>query len=133
MLVLHSLRRSTRGFNLLTKVLTRTCHAAFLDDLFICDAYDASGVHVLTRSSGMHFERHPLIRCLTPEMDDDSTSAAEKRLIPIEGRLNDMQTHFDDINDRFDDLSSRIGDLDGRFCNIEQLLHRLVVAVKNST
>jgi len=59
---------------------------------------------VLTRSSGMHFVRHPLIRCLTPEVDDDTTSATEQRLVSIEDHLNDMQTRFDDLSDRFDDL-----------------------------
>ncbi|KAI0249342.1 hypothetical protein BJV78DRAFT_1155917 [Lactifluus subvellereus] len=87
------------------------------------------GAHKLTRSSGMHFDRHPLIRCLTPEMDDDITSATEQRLVFMEDRLSDMQTRFDGLSDRFDDLSSRF---DGRFCNIEQLLHRLVVAAGNS-
>jgi len=53
----------------------------------------------------------------------------------IEGRLDGMQSQLDDLGGRVGDLTSRVGELNGtvgdltsRIGNIEQLLHRLLVA-----
>src|SRR6266851_4690572 len=100
--------------------------SVLLDNLFICDSCDSSGVVPdLTRSSGKHTQEHHLIRCMAPEKCDDDAPAAEQRLISIENRLDGMQT-------RFDELSGRIEDLTGRIGNIEQLLHKLAGTVTRS-
>ena len=98
----------------------------YLDNLFICDSCDSSGVVPdLTRSSGKHTQEHHLIRCMAPEKRYDDAPAAEQRLISIENRLDGMQTRFDELGGRIEDLTGRIG-------NIEQLLHKLAGTVTRS-
>lgn len=102
-----------------------TSHPVQLDDLFICNTCDEEGVPDLVRCSGRHTERHHLIRCLAPENAKDKALPTEERLTAIECRLDGMQAQLDGLTDRVEDLNAN---LTSRIGNIEQLLHRLLVA-----
>ncbi|KAI9464118.1 hypothetical protein BJY52DRAFT_1414726 [Lactarius psammicola] len=93
------------------------------DNLFLCDLYDRESVPDFNfmRGSGKHTEDHHLIRCLTPEKEEDTSSPTVWRLISLEDRLNSMQSLFDDLTHLTQDLTSRMG-------NMEQLLHRIAAA-----
>ena len=91
----------------------------FSDDLFLCEACEASDATLeLMRSSGKHVEDHHLIRCQAPKQDDEITISMEQRLIMLEDRLMSRE-------DRLNSMHSRIE-------TIEQLLRQLTEVVMGS-
>ena len=70
----------------------------FLDDLFLCEACEASDATLeLMRSSGKHVEDHHLIRCQAPKQDDETTVSTEQRLMSLEDRLDNMHCRIEAI------------------------------------
>ena len=70
----------------------------FSDDLFLCEACEASDPTLqLMRSSGKHGEDHHLIRCQAPKQEDCTTFSTEDRLMSLEDRLHNMTTRIETI------------------------------------
>jgi hypothetical protein len=99
-----------------------TAAVTLLDDLFICDACDRSGVPDLMGSFVKHTEGHHLIRCQAPETGGDTSSPMEQRLLSMEDRLNGMQTQLDDLTRRMGDPDGRVRDLTGGMGDLHGLI-----------
>jgi exonuclease VII large subunit len=105
----------------------------FSDDLFLCEACEASDATLgLMRSSGKHAEDHPLIRCQAPKQDKDATFSTEQRLGPmsLEDRLDNMQSRIETIEQHLRQLAeaNRVDNTHSRIETMEQLLRQLAEA-----
>ena len=81
----------------------------FSDDLFLCEACEASDATLeLMRSSGKHVEDHHLIRCQAPKQDVEITVSMEQRLITLEDRLNSVHSRVERMEQLLGQLTEAV-------------------------